>query len=52
MTTEETSSKLVILLLCAVSMCVFGSFVVSLDIKDFIYLVVMYVYVLLIYINK
>ncbi len=52
MTTEESSSKLIILLLCAVTMCVLGSFVVSFDIKDFIYLITMYIYVILMYIKK
>lgn len=48
MTTEDASSKLVMLLICAVSMCVLGSFVVSFDIKNFIYLIIAYAYIVLI----
>lgn len=49
MTTEELSRKFFTLLLILVTFLVLGSFVVSLDIGHFIYLIVLYVYVYLIH---
>lgn len=50
MTTEEIFKKMIILLLSAFTFCILGSFVVSLDIINFIYLIVLYSYILLSYI--
>ena len=52
MTTEEIFKKMIILLLSAFTLCILGSFVVSLDVIDFIYLVVIYIYILLGYIYR
>lgn len=52
MTTEEIFKKMIILLLSAFTFCILGSFVVSLDIVDFIYLIVLYIYILLCYISQ
>lgn len=49
MTTEEICGKLMTLLLAAVTFCILGSFVVSLDVIDFIYLIVLYTYIYLCY---
>lgn len=50
MTTEEIFKKMIILLLSAFTLCILGSFVVSLDVIEFIYLVILYIYILLSYI--
>lgn len=49
MTTEEICKKFLTLLVAAVTFCILGSFVVSLNIIDFIYLVVLYIYIYLCY---
>lgn len=52
MTTEEIFKKMIILLLSAFTLCILGSFVVSLDVIDFIYLVVLYICILLSYMYR
>lgn len=43
MTTEEIGKKFFTLFIAAVTFCVLGSFVVSLNIIDFLYLIFLYV---------
>ncbi len=47
MTTDNSGKLLLIMLVATITMCLIGSFVVSLDIVDFIYLIVLYVYIFL-----
>lgn len=47
MTTEEIFKKMIVLLLSAFTLCILGSFVVSLEIIDFIYLIILYIYIML-----
>ena len=49
MTTEEVSRKFFALLIGLVTFLILGSFVVSLNIIDFLYLVVLYIYIYRIY---
>lgn len=49
MTTEELSKKFFMLLIGLITFLVLGSFVVSLNIIHFIYLIVLYIYIYRIY---
>lgn len=49
MTMEELGKKFFTLLIALVTICLIGSFVVSLNVVDFIYLLVLYLYIYLIY---
>lgn len=49
MTTDDSGKMLFILLIACVTMCLLGSFVVSLNIIQFIYLIVLYIYIYLCY---
>lgn len=49
MTTDDSGKMLFVLIIACVTMCLLGSFVVSLNIIQFIYLVVLYTYIYVCY---
>lgn len=49
MTTDDSGKMLFVLIIACVTMCLLGSFVVSLNIVQFIYLVVLYTYIYVCY---